>query len=506
MSVLHPDNPTTSFGHPRFPVHIDWLNHSANALQLDSPTESDPSTNSTLSFLSRNDYGDDFGDLATNTTWTEEGPSSLEPFIGGPAHRQIRQFCKQILVEHIAETSIRYWDALILVPNLIFMLFLILKLGRMRQKLRHSKSPVFCAFFALVYLTTILNVVRCLTSMSISITSSAGEVLDKALWLALKFFLLLAELSVLSFGLLFGHLDSASSIQRALLATVIFCVIHSGLQAVLEFNIWDDHFIVESLRVYAHGGTGFWLFSSGFFAVVYTIACLLPLTCFRSCSSLPRRFAYYMYCTCLAIVNIVQTAAAAMILLGYADGMCVADLTTFVYFTFYTPLVYFVFLRRSLSDKNANGSGPLFSYHQHKDEAFEGLESSSYYPRFSGLTSPSYDDLFDYDRLVRQRNTPLDNILGLDNEFYYPRDLRDPFSSHNVPLMMATPDSTYNRMTDISEGDTVITTDGRGTASSSAGSCAASCGMKQLRGLGADGSLYFSSGSPDILRMTSPRS
>lgn len=40
-------------------------------------------------------------------------------------------------------------------------------------------------------------------------------------------------------------------------------------------------------------------------------------------------------------------------------------------------------------------------YRKHKDEQGSGDLPDSYYPRFSGLTSPSYDDLFDYDRDAR---------------------------------------------------------------------------------------------------------
>lgn len=74
-----------------------------------------------------------------------------------------------------------------------------------------------------------------------------------------------------------------------------------------------------------------------------------------------------------------------------------------------------------------------------------------YQPRFSGLISPSYDDFFDYDRIMEQDNTHLQNILHLNYDFYHAaQDFRDPFGQHSsttgvqLPLMASsrTPDST----------------------------------------------------------------
>lgn len=108
-----------------------------------------------------------------------------------------------------------------------------------------------------------------------------------------------------------------------------------------------QHFLIESFRIYAHGGMGFWMISSGFFAMLYALACCFPLTCCRRACS-PRRCSFYTYCMLMAVLNIVQAFGAVLIMLDCPDGMCMADATSFAYFTLFTPLVYFVFLRRSL--------------------------------------------------------------------------------------------------------------------------------------------------------------
>ncbi|KAK0397842.1 hypothetical protein QR680_002299 [Steinernema hermaphroditum] len=484
MSVLHPDNPSTSLGHPRLPSFLDNFPDDLNGTSVSlfsSPTSSDPLSHEELTWLAA-------GNESTTQT----------PLISWGTHKDIRHFCKQILIARLPFLDVRYWDTIILVPNLLFLLFLLVKLGQIRQKLKQSRSPVFCAFFLLVYVTTLLNITRCLVSMSISATHQIGEIIDKVLWLVLKFFLLSAELCVLSFGLLFGHLDSGSSIRRALIVTVLFSLLHALLQSVLEFKFFDHHFIVnESFNLYAHGGMTFWMASSALFALIYSIACILPLTCCRRWGTLPRKFSFYIYCFCLALLNILQTVGAALIYVDCPDGMCIADLTSFVYFTLYTPIVYFVFLRRSISGKSTHGGGPLFSYHQQKDEGGDLPDTTIYYPRFSGLTSPSYDDLFDVDRISRSRMNY--------GEYDYNQDLTDPFT-YSVPLMMSTPESTVTTHIDSDQihfdvSDMSMASSDIKTSSAASSSAGANGAHRHLRGLGADGKLHFASEvSPEAYR------
>lgn len=92
-----------------------------------------------------------------------------------------------------------------------------------------------------MYLTTLLNIARCGASMALTLgPNPLGAVADQVLWLVLKFCVLSAELSVLAFGLLFGALDSGRNLRRALCPVLLFSLLHSAAQAVLEFKVWDD--------------------------------------------------------------------------------------------------------------------------------------------------------------------------------------------------------------------------------------------------------------------------
>lgn len=45
---------------------------------------------------------------------------------------------------------VRYWDLLLLVPNVLFFMFLLWKLPSARAKIRVTSSPIFTTFYILV--------------------------------------------------------------------------------------------------------------------------------------------------------------------------------------------------------------------------------------------------------------------------------------------------------------------------------------------------------------------
>lgn len=99
---------------------------------------------------------------------------------------------------------IRIWDIIILIPNLLFMLFLAIRFNRARLKLRATSSPIFMTFYGLVIGNVVISLIRCAVSMSVNAAAPFGGVADKVLWVTVRFFLLSTEMSVVIFGLACG--------------------------------------------------------------------------------------------------------------------------------------------------------------------------------------------------------------------------------------------------------------------------------------------------------------
>ncbi|EPB76097.1 hypothetical protein ANCCEY_04825 [Ancylostoma ceylanicum] len=256
----------------------------------------------------------------------------------------------------------------------------------------------------LVYLTTFMNVVRCIVSMSISATNPVGELVDKILWISLKFFYMTSELSVLTFALLFGHLDSSTSIRRALIATLLISLAHTGIQSVLELKLIDQSITDGFFDLHSQGGLLFWMLTSAAFAL-------------RLQSYAVKKNDYYrIWSTVIRERN--------------------------------------VFLHPS-----SNSGNSLFSYRKQRDEHGSGDLPDSYYPRFSGLTSPSYDDLFDCS----------------------PRFGTVPFP--DAPLMLSTAETAESTVTTRTGSDE--------WEARHSGYWDTNVETRHLKGLGADGSLVF---------------
>ncbi|KAM9186361.1 transmembrane protein adipocyte-associated 1 isoform 3-T4 [Dugong dugon] len=198
-------------------------------------------------------------------------------------------------------------------------------------------------------------------------TSDAATVADKILWEITRFFLLAIELSVVILGLAFGHLESKSSIKRVLAITTVLSLAYSVTQGTLEILYPDAHLSAEDFNIYGHGGRQFWLVSSCFFFLVYSLVVVLPKTPLKDRIPLPSRRSFYVYAGILALLNLLQGLGSALLCADIIEGLCCVDATTFLYFSFFAPLIYVTFLRGFF------GSEPkiLFSYKCQVDETEE---------------------------------------------------------------------------------------------------------------------------------------
>ncbi|XP_062618811.1 transmembrane protein adipocyte-associated 1 homolog [Saccostrea cucullata] len=321
------------------------------------------------------DIGQGSGNLPIKNNLTTT--PGVIPFSGNdtpiPSFTLSEPVCQAILYDDIGESRVRVWDLIILIPNIFFLAFLIYKSKSAIIKLRSTSSPIFTAFYVLVCLVAVISVLRCIVSMTVNASVLAGDITDKVLWLVLRFFLLATEMSIIVFGLAFGHLDSGKSIQRVLLVTSCVALIYSCTQGTLEFEYPDPQFHVEkgsnetyqNFDIFAHGGMIFWITSSLVFFVVYTVIFILPWTSLKERWSLPPKKSFYRYAAFLAVLNLSQAVGSGLLYGEIQEGMCVVDLTSYIYFTCFVPLVYLVFLRKFFMHTQPR---ILFSYKNQVDE------------------------------------------------------------------------------------------------------------------------------------------
>ncbi|UMM27317.1 hypothetical protein L5515_010660 [Caenorhabditis briggsae] len=454
MSVIFHENPGTSLG---------------SVVSSDT----NPSFNHTLS-------------IETSPEWIDDLFSNVS-FIDSTTHQVIRGFCRDVFVYRLpGGFRIRYWDAAILIPNLLFLLFLFLKCTSVIRKLQTGNSPVLRAFTLLVYVSTLVNIIRCVYSMTLSMTDGLEQTVDQTLWIIIKFFYLTAEFCALTFGLLFGHLDNGRSILIALLGTLLVSIPHTAVQVIVEMKIIDNSWLpLTYFDIESDGGFVFWVLSSATLALVYFFIMCLPLVCCQKYTKLPSNGSFFIYCMMMVTLNILQSMGAALILFKSSDGLCFVGVSTYVYFVLYPPIIYFTFLRRKLKTPPNNTSG-LFMYRKHKDEQGSGDLPDSYYPRFSGLTSPSYDDLFDYDRDARFTHYDISTNEYVQHPHY---------NTYSTPLIMSTVETAESTVTTRTGSDDFAHHRDSMLSEPSTGTT-----TRHLKGLGPQGSLVFEE-DPSSLRL-----
>ncbi|KAI8420181.1 hypothetical protein MSG28_008738 [Choristoneura fumiferana] len=236
-------------------------------------------------------------------------------------------------------SQVRIWDLIILIPNALFVLFLLVRFNKAQLKLRATSSPIFLTFYSLVWGNVIISLVRCAVAMTVTASMPLGGQVDKVLWVTVKFFLLATEMSVVIFGLAFGHMDSRSSIRYVLLATSFISLAFTITQGTLELIKDDNDTLIDHADLFEHGGVLFWFISSIVFALIYFLILVLPWTPLREYLALPTKLSFYLYILLLALLDMTQAVGAGLLLWGpFPSGLCVVDVTTWLYFSLYTPL------------------------------------------------------------------------------------------------------------------------------------------------------------------------
>jgi len=316
-------------------------------------------------------------------------------------------FCKWILYYEIGLSRVRIWDLAILVPNVLFFFFLLIRFNRAQLKLRATSSPIFATFYSLVVLNIIISLIRCIVSMTVNASAVAGDYADKVLWIMVRFFLLSTEMSVVIFGLAFGHLDSKTSIRRVLLATSCISLAFSISQGALEFVSPDEsfHVITKAYDLFGHGGMMFWFISSIVFAVIYAVITLLPWSSFRERLALPTKVSFYYYVGILSLLNTAAAVGSGLLLYRVTgSGLCVVDVTTLLYYTLFTPFVYYTFLSDFFGVAQP---ALLFSYKSQVDDS--GEEESVSLPHQHSFSSLKGDADYIYQANGFYDSTQLDH-------------------------------------------------------------------------------------------------
>ncbi|KAL9960873.1 hypothetical protein ACROYT_G034379 [Oculina patagonica] len=272
---------------------------------------------------------------------------------GVPADDIVPNFCQRILYGTINDSAIRIFDVILVIPNFLFLMFLMYRLGMNHVRLYKIRCPIVKTVYFMVFFVCIVGIVRCFVSMlltSILNQHHKDSLPTKILWLVLGCCLLGVELSVIIFGVWAGNMqDGRQGVRRVLCVASICAIAYSSAQATLEFvrcpGVNGRIYGKAKYDLYGHGGLLFMSSTSLFLAMVYFVIVILPCTKLRECCIIPARKSFYVYCAVLCVVNLLQGCASLLLYTSVTESLCLLDFTMFVYYTLFGPMVYWTFLK-----------------------------------------------------------------------------------------------------------------------------------------------------------------
>ncbi|XP_030828798.1 transmembrane protein adipocyte-associated 1 homolog isoform X2 [Strongylocentrotus purpuratus] len=223
--------------------------------------------------------------------------------------------CLWILYAEIGKSNIRVWDVMLLVPNAIFLLFLLLRSKVAVAKLRQTNRPIFVTFYIMAFVATIVSVIRAAVSMIVDATTVTGDITDTG---------------------------------------------------CLEVKYPDHHYKAPNEHdIFTHGGMIFWCVTSSIFCLAYIIVFLLPYTPVKNRIQLPAKRSFYCYVASLTLLNFSQAIGSGLVYGDVQPAICLVDITSFLYFTCFAPLIYITFLHNFFQ---ASKQLLLLSYASQPDE------------------------------------------------------------------------------------------------------------------------------------------
>lgn len=256
-------------------------------------------------------------------------------------------FCVLIQTYTISNSHVRVCDLFVLFFNVIFLLFLLLKLVPTIKKLRSSWT-LFSILYCLIFIIPICNCIHEVLSMALGHTTLAPKITH----FVLRGAILTAEISVVVFGLTFKfYHNQKCRLAVTMSGIVCFSIAFTITEALLDILDFHKPLACQSHDLFTHGGMIFLFSTSMLFAMAYLFTfCLYLLNLYKRWN-LPSKKSFYRYALFLFCVNIVQSLGSMLWFFGYFHekmgnvGICLILITTDIYFITFAPVVYWIFLR-----------------------------------------------------------------------------------------------------------------------------------------------------------------
>ncbi|XP_023927918.1 protein CANDIDATE G-PROTEIN COUPLED RECEPTOR 2 [Quercus suber] len=257
-----------------------------------------------------------------------------------------------------------FWhNVALIVPNLLFVLYLSFQAKKSLSKLTHGRSYVIIAYYACLWLASLLNLIWC--------TFQAWECTPgkELVWNLLSLFttsgMLFLEVSLVAFLFQGNHVSGLEALTKTFVVSGLIIGLDLLLKAIYLFGFGIPLFIDSDDHTHPLKWN-LWVVHRLVLTAVYGFILFMYHSKWRE--RLPARPAFYNYIAVMFSMNALALLACALTGSGAGFGFWLYGATIVCYHAFYLPLLYVTFLADFFQEEDLHLENVYYS--EMKDAGF----------------------------------------------------------------------------------------------------------------------------------------
>lgn len=231
-----------------------------------------------------------------------------------------------------------WYTAALSIPAVLFVVYLGFHLKRNIKKLNRRRSHVMIAYYALLWLSAILNLAWC--SLQSWQCISGKEVSWNLLSLLTSMGTLCLEISLVAFLLQENYASGLEALAHTFIISGLIVGANILLKAIFVFGFHVPLFMDDET---SHKGKwGLWIVDELLLTCSYGYILFVHYSKWRD--KLPPRPAFYNYVVAMFVITGIALFGCVLAASGFAFGLWVYSFVVICYHTLYLPFVYVTFL------------------------------------------------------------------------------------------------------------------------------------------------------------------
>ncbi|KAM1994688.1 hypothetical protein COP2_010712 [Malus domestica] len=256
-----------------------------------------------------------------------------------------------------------FHNVALMVPSLLFVLYLAFQSRKSFSKLSHGRSYIMIAYYGCLWLVSLLNLAWCCFQ---AWECSPGK---EVTWNILSLFttsgMLFLEVSLLAFLLQGNYASGLEALTRTFFISGILVVLDILLKAIYLFGLGIPLFIDNNDRAH-RTKWALWVVHRLVITAIYGFILFMYHSKWRE--RLPARPAFYKYTAIMFTLNVLVLFACLLTGNGAGFGFWLYSATIVCYHAFYLPLLYVTFLADFFQEEDLNLENVYYS--EMKDAGF----------------------------------------------------------------------------------------------------------------------------------------